>query len=102
LKKIIADIRKIDKELALIFTIAAFSLIGNYYFSHPEGAIRFLKQLHLNQLGHYLETIRYESENRRFFDLAFWVSILSVNYILLPSIFCIFIKIIPFQVQGFQ
>ena len=102
MKKIISDIRKIDKELAVIFIIASFSLIGNYYLSNTSSFEQFLRQISLNQPAHFLESIRLESPNRRFFDLAFWVSVISFNYLLLPGIFIATHKKLSFEKLGFS
>ncbi len=101
MRQLFTDIRQTDRELTLVFTIAAFSLIGNAYFSDVGHITKFLHGIHLNRWAQQLYNFRLQFDNLRFFDLAFWVSVLSINYLLLPALYIGYSRRLSFKKTGF-
>jgi membrane protease YdiL (CAAX protease family) len=75
---------KENKREIIVFATAFFVLITNKYLSETDNLIALLNNLGLDSIKLKAEALFYQSENSRFNSLIYWVSILDLNYIIVP------------------
>jgi membrane protease YdiL (CAAX protease family) len=73
-----------NRREIIVFLTAFFVLITNKYLAETDNLITLLDTLGLENLKTKAESLFYQSSSSRFNSLIYWVSILDLNYIIIP------------------
>ena len=78
--------KQFDKKVLVIFLTVAFSLIFIQYFGDYSFLTSFLKNIHFTFLSDALSTLKENFHNDQLFYLAYWVGVILIFYLIIPTL----------------